>query len=59
MKINLPQKIGLVGIVFILVISLVFYLGDFFSPYILAFTIPFCVLILIGYSINNAKRRKR
>ena len=57
MKLHLTQKIGLAGIAFILMVSLVFYLGDYFSPFILAFTIPFCVLILIGYSINNSKKR--
>ena len=57
MKLHLIQKIGLGGIMFIFLISFVFYLGDYFSPFILAFTIPFCVLILIGYSINNAKKR--
>jgi len=57
MKLHLTQKIGLGGIGFILLISIVFYLGDYFSPFIIAFTIPFCVLILIGYSINNSKKR--
>jgi hypothetical protein len=57
MKLHLAQKIGIGGICFVLLISLVFYLGDYFSPFLLAFLIPFCVLILIGYSINNSKKR--
>jgi len=59
MQLHITQKIGLGGIAFILFISFVFYLGNYFSPFILAFTIPFCVLILIGYSINNSKKENR
>ena len=57
MQLHITQKIGLGGIGFILFVSFVFYLGDYFSPFILAFAIPFCVLILIGYSINSSKKR--
>jgi hypothetical protein len=58
MKLHLTQKIGLGGITFILLISFVFYLGNYFSPFILAFTIPFFVLVLIGYSINNSNKTR-
>jgi hypothetical protein len=56
MKFHLTQKIGLAGIAFVSLIALVFYLGGYFSPFIFAATIPFCVLILIGYSINNSRK---
>jgi|GEM_PF-2708191 len=56
MKLHLAQKIGLGGIAFFSVLALVFYLGDFFSPFIFTAYIPFCVLILLGYSINNSKK---
>lgn len=59
MKLHLTQKVGLGGIGFIFLVSVIFYLLGHFSPYVIAFTIPFCVLILIGYSINNSKRGKR
>ena len=59
MKLHLTQKIGLAGIGLVSLIAFVFYLGDYFSPFILAFTIPFCVLILIGYSIRVSKRMKK
>jgi hypothetical protein len=58
MKLHLTQKIGLGGITFILLISFVFYLGNYFSPFMLAFTIPFFVLVLIGYSINNSNKTR-
>lgn len=57
MKIHLAQKIGLAGIGFFSLLAFVFYLGDFFSPFIFVAYIPFCALLLIGYSINNAKKR--
>jgi len=56
MKFNLAHKIGLAGILFVSIVAFVFYLGDFFSPFIFAFFIPFCVLILIGSSIKNQKQ---
>jgi len=59
MKLHLTQKIGLVGIGFVSLIAIVFYLGDYFTPFIFAFFIPFCVLILIGYSIKTSKQQKR
>jgi len=59
MKLHLTQKIGLAGIVFVSLIAIAFYFGGYFSPFIFAGAIPFCVLILIGYSIRNAKKQKR
>jgi hypothetical protein len=58
MKLHLAQKIGIAGIAFVSIIAFVFYLGDFFSPFIFAFFIPFSVLILIGYSIKSSIKRK-
>jgi len=58
MKLHLAQKIGLGGIAFFTVIALVIYFGGYFSPFIFTAYIPFCVLILIGYSINNSKKRR-
>jgi len=57
MKFNLAQKIGAAGIGFILIVSVIFYLGDYFSPFIFIGTIPFCMLILIGYSVKNGQKR--
>jgi hypothetical protein len=59
MKLHLTQKIGLGGIGFVSLIAFVFYLGGHFSPFVLALWIPFCVLILIGYSIKNSRQKKR
>jgi uncharacterized membrane protein YadS len=58
MKLHLLQKVGLIGISGILVISLVFYLMGHFSVYVLTLLMPLMVAILIGYSINNSKKRK-
>jgi hypothetical protein len=59
MELNLAQKVGLVGILFVLLTGFVFYLGNYFSPFIFAFTIPFCVLILIGSTVRNPNKQKR
>jgi CHASE2 domain-containing sensor protein len=59
MKLHLIQKIGLIGFGFVSLIALVFNLGGHFSPFIFALLIPFSVLILIGYSIQTAKKQKR
>jgi len=59
MNFNLAQKIGIGGIVFVLLVGLVFYLGNYFSPFIFAFIIPFCVLILIGSSVKSSNKQKR
>jgi CHASE2 domain-containing sensor protein len=56
MKLHLTQKIGLAGIGFVSLIAFVFYLGEYFSPFIFALAIPFSVLILIGYSIKSSKK---
>ncbi|MCB0401406.1 MAG: hypothetical protein KDD41_04935 [Flavobacteriales bacterium] len=58
MKLHLAQKIGLIGMAFITLVAVVFYLGDYFSPYIFAAWIPFAVLILIGYSIKSRTRNR-
>ncbi len=55
MKLNVAQKIGLIGILFVSIVAFVFYLGDFFSPFIFTFFIPFSVLILIGCSTKSLK----
>ncbi|NQX98173.1 MAG: hypothetical protein HRT73_09885 [Flavobacteriales bacterium] len=55
MKLNLAQKIGVGGIVFILIVALVFYLVNYFSLFIFIGTIPFWMLILIGSSINKKR----
>jgi hypothetical protein len=59
MKLNLAQKIGLGGISFVLIVAFVFYLGNYFSGYIFTGIIPFSVLILIGYSVQNSNKQKR
>jgi hypothetical protein len=59
MKLHLIQKIGLAGLGVVSLIALVFYFGGHFSPFILALWIPFSVLILIGYSIQNSRKQKR
>tara|TARA_B100000809_G_scaffold196653_1_gene196170 strand:- start:11702 stop:11884 length:183 start_codon:yes stop_codon:yes gene_type:complete len=59
MKLHLTQKIGLAGISFVFIIAFVFYIGGYFSPFVFAFAIPFCVLILIGCSIKTSKQQKR
>lgn len=59
MGLNLAQKIGIGGVIFILILAFVFYLGDYFSVYILTGLIPFTVIILIGYSVRNSKNQKR
>ncbi|PCI97794.1 MAG: hypothetical protein COB15_07225 [Flavobacteriales bacterium] len=58
MKLHLTQKIGIGGIAFVSLIAMVFYFGGCFSPFIFAISIPFCVLILIGHSINNSRKIK-
>ena len=56
MKLHLTQKIGLSGIGFVSLIALLFYFGGHFSPFIFTGTIPFWMLILIGYSIKSSKK---
>jgi len=58
MRLHITQKIGLIGIGFVSLIALIFYLGSYFTPFIFTFYIPFCVLILIGYSIKNSRKQK-
>lgn len=53
MKLNLAQKIGVGGIVFVLLLSLIMQFGDLFSPYIFTGVIPFITLILIGQSVKK------
>lgn len=59
MQLNLAQKIGLAGILFVFIVASVFYIGNYFSPFIFAATIPFCVLTLIGYSVKSSNKQKR
>ena len=59
MNLNLAQKIGVGGILFVFLISLIMYLVDSFSGYIFTGIIPFSVLILIGYSVRNSNNQKR
>jgi len=55
---HLTQKIGLVGIVFVFLISTLLYFSGYFTPFLFVSIIPFLMLILIGYSITNSKKKK-
>jgi len=58
MKLHLLQKIGLIGVGVVLLLCLSLYLFGSFSVYGFTLLMPFMVLLLIGYSVNNSRREK-